>query len=127
MKRSVMWRIRRLPIRSELFLMDWKEILAKKVDDGVLEHEEFTPKESVSSSHPLPLIEVIVDRKGRKGKSATIAFGFDCDDARLKEIASKLKTKLSTGGSARGGEILIQGEHKTEVENLLKSFGYKVK
>lgn len=72
-------------------------------------------------------IEVILDKKGRKGKIATLAIGFKCDENRLKEIASKLKSRLSTGGSARGGEILIQGDRKEELKKLLSEMGYKVR
>ncbi len=91
--------------------MDWKDILSQKVADGELDREDFTPAADEPQKTE-PLIEVILDNKGRKGKSATIAFGFDCDDNTLKEIASQIKSKLSTGGSARGGEILIQGDHR---------------
>ena len=73
------------------------------------------------------MIEVSIDRKGRKGKTATIAAGFTCDEDELKSIASQLKTKLSTGGSARGGEILIQGERAEEMKKILRDLGYKVK
>lgn len=106
--------------------MDWKDILAQKVNSGELEHEEFIPaEEKVEKS--IDTIEVILDRKGRNGKTATIAAGFTCDDDELKTIASKLKSRLSVGGSARGGEILIQGDRADDVRQLLRELGFKVK
>ncbi len=106
--------------------MDWKDILAQKVQSGELDREDFTP-ETPEEKKKADTIEVVIDRKGRKGKTATLAVGFTCPDDELKEIASKLKSRLSTGGSARGGEILIQGERLDEVKALLSEMGFKVR
>lgn len=106
--------------------MDWKDILAQKVNSGELDREEFINDAPVASKKP-DVIEVSIDRKGRKGKTATIAAGFTCNDDELKSIASQLKTRLSTGGSARGGEILIQGERAEDMKKILRDLGYKVK
>lgn len=106
--------------------MDWKDILAQKVNDGELAREEFVIEEKKETKSP-DVIEVCIDRKGRNGKTATIACGFTCDDDELKNIASKLKTRLSTGGSARGGEILIQGERLDETKKILSELGFKIK
>lgn len=106
--------------------MAWKDILAQKVSSGELSHEEFIPEEE-KTEKAADVIEVSIDRKGRKGKTATIAAGFTCGDDELKTVASKLKTRLSTGGSARGGEILIQGERADEMKAILRELGYKVK
>lgn len=108
--------------------MDWKDILAQKVDEGSLEREEFTaPDVSDVVSPAKEILHVILDKKGRKGKTATIIEGFACDDDKLLETAAILKTRLGTGGSARGGEILIQGDSVARVKELLKELGYKVK
>lgn len=104
--------------------MDWKDLLAQKVQSGELDRENFTP-ETPEEKKKADTIEVVIDRKGRKGKTATLAAGFTCPDDELKEIASRLKSRLSTGGSARGGEILIQGERLDEVKALLSEMGFK--
>lgn len=107
--------------------MDWKDILAGKVSDGTLEREEFVAEEKGSSARVADTLHVTVDRKGRKGKTATIIDGFTCPEQELCDIAARLKSRLGTGGSARGGEILIQGECADKVRALLAEMGYKVR
>lgn len=108
--------------------MDWKDLLAKKVEEGALEREEYSePQPEETSKSGKPVLHVVIDRKGRKGKTATIIEGFDCEDAEVASVAATLKTRLGTGGSARGGEILIQGDVADKVKSLLKEMGYKVK
>ena len=77
--------------------MDWKDILSQKINSGEIEREEYVEETPSSPSESTDLIEIILDKKGRKGKTATLIVGFTCDDNRLKEIASILKSKLSTG------------------------------
>lgn len=72
-------------------------------------------------------LTICYERKQRRGKPATIISGFDCSDDQLSDIASKLKKRLATGGSARGGEILVQGDRREELRTLLADMGYKVK
>lgn len=106
--------------------MDWKDILAGKINDGTLEREEFV-EEVKETPRKADVLHVSVDRKGRKGKTATIVEGFTCSETELLDIAARLKSRLGTGGSARGGEILIQGECADKVKSLLSDMGYKVK
>lgn len=70
-------------------------------------------------------LDIILEKKGRGGKKATIITGFTGSDSELAELASALKRKLAAGGSARGGEILIQGDRRSDVLAALKSLGYK--
>lgn len=66
-------------------------------------------------------LRVSLERKGRGGKTATIISGFDdLDDSQLRQVASQLKQALATGGSARGGEILIQGDRVADVRRYFK-------
>lgn len=107
--------------------MDWKDALKQFRDDnpGLPEGTE-TETSAAGTPTTLPRLDVMLDRKGRKGKTATIIAGFDPDDdATLREVASRLKTALATGGSARGGEILIQGDRRQETARLLTEMGYK--
>lgn len=70
-------------------------------------------------------LDILLDKKGRKGKAATIIAGFTVDDATVDEIARQVKQRLATGGSSRGGEILIQGDKRRQVESVLLSLGLK--
>lgn len=108
--------------------MDWKDLLAKKVEDGTLDREEFVPGVASNDDDKKPqLLRIFIDRKGRKGKTATIVEGFTCSDDELLTIVAKLKAKLGAGGSARCGEILIQGDAMEKVRRILTDMGYKVK
>lgn len=70
-------------------------------------------------------LDIILDKKGRKGKSATIVAGFTVDDDTVSEIARRLKQRLGVGGSSRGGEILIQGDKRKETAAALTDLGLK--
>lgn len=107
--------------------MDWKDILSQKVESGELTREDSTPEPVAQGPEAKDTLHVVIDRKGRKGKTATIVEGFTCPDDEVAKIASRLKTRLGTGGSSRGGEILIQGDVADKVRGALKEMGFKDK
>ena len=72
-------------------------------------------------------LRVLIDRKQRKGKSVTIVEGFIGTTDDLKDLGKMLKSKCGVGGSVKDGEIIIQGEVRDKVMDLLKNDGYKVK
>ena len=69
-------------------------------------------------------LKVLVDRKQRKGKSVTLITGYIGDDEDLKSLSKLLKSKCGVGGAAKNEEILIQGEFKEKVFELLIKMGY---
>lgn len=73
-------------------------------------------------------LKIFYEKKGRAGKQATIIEGFDPDDnAEAAGTARILKQRIGCGGSARGGEILLQGDRRRQAADLLREMGYKVK
>lgn len=70
------------------------------------------------------VLRVNIEKKHRGGKTATVVFGFQGKEEDLEKLAKTLKTKLGVGGTAKNGEIVIQGELKDKVIQLLKTLGY---
>lgn len=109
--------------------MDWKDTLRQFAESTPLpEGVENVANENIAETKKNTItLRVIIDKKGRKGKTATIVEGFTCDNQEVENVAATIKRRLGTGGSARGGEILIQGERSAEVKRILADMGYKVK
>jgi translation initiation factor 1 len=63
---------------------------------------------------------------GRRGKAVTTVTGLALDDAGLRELAGRLKRRCGVGGSAKGGVIELQGDHRDVVVELLRAEGYDV-
>lgn len=70
---------------------------------------------------------VRIDRKQRGGKTVTLVEGFIGSPDDLKELGKMIKTKCGVGGSQKDGEIIIQGDFKDMVYQLLQDNKYKVK
>lgn len=67
------------------------------------------------------------EKKGRNGKPVTLVEGFEGSGEELKKISKKIKTTLGIGGSEKDGVIIIQGDNRDKIMNILQEMGYKTK
>ena len=73
------------------------------------------------------IIRIRQEIKGRKGKTVSVIYGFQFDQVDLKTLAKQLKQQCGTGGSVKDDTIIIQGDHREKLMELLKAQGHKVK
>tara|TARA_B100001057_G_scaffold410634_1_gene425833 strand:+ start:214 stop:552 length:339 start_codon:yes stop_codon:yes gene_type:complete len=72
-------------------------------------------------------LEVWIDKKNRSGKVATIVKGFVGQECDLKNLGKVLKSTCGVGGSVKNGEIIIQGNVRDKLMELLQKKGYNCK
>ena len=72
-------------------------------------------------------IRVGIDKKRRAGKSVTVASGFSLSPETLAALATTLKKRCGSGGTVKGSEIEVQGEHVETIAAELRKLGYRVK
>ncbi|GGG80536.1 translation initiation factor [Parapedobacter pyrenivorans] len=72
-------------------------------------------------------LRVMLDRKMRGGKTVTLVTGFTGTSADLETLGKRLKQRCGVGGSAKAGEIIIQGDFKQRILQLLLDDGYRAK
>ena len=104
---------------------DWKDRLGMvystnpdyKYDAAEVEEKDTLPKEKQS-------LRISLDKKNRGGKTVTLITGFVGTNEDLTTLGKFLKVKCGVGGSAKDGEIIIQGDVRQKVADILKKEGY---
>jgi translation initiation factor 1 len=104
---------------------DWKkrlDIVYSTNPDYHFDDESNNNIETVAKEKQL--LRISLDKRNRKGKSVTLITGFSGSETDLDALGKQLKTKCGVGGSTKGGEIIIQGDHRNKVLNILQKEGY---
>ena len=107
---------------------DWKSRLGVVFSTNPdFQYTTAQPQEAATLPPERQKLIVGIDRRNRGGKQVTLVSGFVGTAADLKELGRTLKTRLGVGGSAKDGEITIQGDFREQVTSLLKGMGYNAK
>lgn len=91
----------------------------------------FKLEEEASEQGTLPpneqVLRIQLETKHRAGKTVTVVLGFVGIEEDLTQLGKDLKNHCGTGGSAKDGEIILQGDHREKVRQWLQKKGYKTK
>lgn len=103
----------------------FKGIMYSTNPDYEYQSEEAEITESLEPKHQN--LKIHLDKKQRRGKKVTLVTGFIGTNDDLVDLSKTLKSKCGVGGSAKDGEIIIQGELREKVKDILEGMGYKCK
>lgn len=107
---------------------DWKKrlgVVYSTNPDFKFEEEQVSCSETPEPSRQR--LTVTIDRKQRAGKQVTLVSGFVGTDADLAALGKTLKVKCGVGGTAKDGQITIQGDLRDKVTAMLQAMGYNAK
>ena len=97
--------------------------LVYSTDPNFSVNQEKPAEETLSPGDQL--LRIWLETKHRGGKTASVISGFRGSDDDLQALGKNLKTACGTGGSAKDGEIIIQGDHREKILQWLLKNGYK--
>ncbi|MDR2949918.1 MAG: translation initiation factor [Prevotella sp.] len=108
-----------------MIMSDWKDRLNVvystnpdfKYETENEEEQDTLPKEKQQ-------LRISLDKRNRKGKAVTLITGFIGSGEDLEALGKFLKVKCGVGGSAKDGEIIIQGDFRKKILELLQKEGY---
>lgn len=106
---------------------DWKERLGVVFSTNPDFRYDVPQQQEVETLPPAKQKLIVgIDRRNRGGKQVTLIKGFVGSGQDLSDLAKELKGKCGVGGSAKDGEILIQGDFRDRLVDLLQAKGYRV-
>lgn len=107
---------------------DWKSRLGVVYSTNPdFQYQQAAAEEEQTLEPSKQRLIVRIDRKQRAGKQVTLVEGFVGTSDDLAALAKTLKTKCGVGGTAKDGEITVQGDLRDKVVALLQSMGYNAK
>lgn len=107
---------------------DWKKRLGVVYStDPNFKYEQETEPEVETLEPSKQNLIVAIDRRARAGKQVTLVKGFVGSEDDLASLGKTLKVKCGVGGTAKDGEITLQGDLRDKVVALLQSMGYRAK
>lgn len=92
--------------------------------DPNFEYQERQEEQSDTLPPQQQRLRVLLDRKRRRGKAVTLVTGFIGVEDDIKELGKWLKSRCGVGGSVKDGEIIVQGDNRDRVLQLLLDKGY---
>ncbi|MBE0393595.1 translation initiation factor [Flavobacterium sp. PL002] len=103
--------------------------LADQLKNLFPDHEPLPEEQPEEVPHELYVQKepMICKFEKRKGKATTIIEGYEGSDEDFKILAKEIKTKLSVGGTFKDDSIIIQGDYRDKIMEILKLKGFKVK
>ena len=104
---------------------DWKERIGVTFStnpDYMFQIQEVA--EEVTLPKEKQLLRIALDKRNRGGKTVTLITGFRGTNNDLTALCKMLKVKCGVGGSAKDGEIIIQGDFRQKIWDILKKEGY---
>lgn len=107
---------------------DWKKRLGMVYSTNPdFQFTEEVEAEAVTLEPSKQRLVVTIDRRQRAGKQVTLVKGFVGTEADLAALGKAVKVRCGVGGTAKDGEITIQGDLRDKVTALLQSMGYNAK
>jgi len=104
---------------------DWKDrihiVYSTRTD---FQYNYAEKEETVTPAKEKQLLRIALDKQNRRGKKVTLITGFAGNEKDLQNLEKLLKMKCGVGGSIKDGEILIQGDFRSRLLEILLSEGY---
>ncbi len=91
-------------------------------------NSDWESDESIETLEPeAQVLRVYIEKKGRGGKTASVVKGFVGSTDDLTDLSKTIKSKCGVGGSVKEGEIIIQGDQRNKIVEMLGQKGYNIK